>query len=209
MPMYRAGKKQGVLPVIQKSNRRGKRLNLKTIIAQFEFSEWMQISQIVILAITAYIVWLYTWETKKLRVEASKQVEETKKQTDQMIQPFLFLFLKGEAEMGISVTNISNNPALSVYLEPFYFNDRKELKATMLKDKPIPLVRPEASRDLKFEAINEQGIKEPLPAITTDFFRMDHKASVNLVFYNSSGTRFRLTGYFQKSQYYVSRIVKG
>ena len=76
--------------------------------------------QTIFLGITAVIVWLYTRETKKLRKNSEKQVNEIKKQTDQTIQPLVVLNFEeniSPLKDSLLIENIGNGTAVNIKIQ--------------------------------------------------------------------------------------------
>ena len=75
-------------------------------------------AQPVITIITAFIVWWYTVETKRLRKTAERQIETTQKQTETLQRPFVVIEPKWQkgSLIRFTVRNVGNSAAVNVEL---------------------------------------------------------------------------------------------
>lgn len=88
---------------------------------EWNWSIIVQVGEAVILAITAIIVWKYTRETTRLRVEAQRQVEvaqsqvrETQRQIEVQQRPFVII--QSVDNQGVWLRNIGNSSAINIKL---------------------------------------------------------------------------------------------
>lgn len=98
--------------------------------------------QTIILAITALIVWRYTKQTKLLR-------KETQKQTDQMIQPCLFLHMNEEPPHNFDIRCLNDNVALNIKLMPIPVKENGNKSSIIKQKKKIDYINKKSSLPLR------------------------------------------------------------
>ncbi len=72
----------------------------------------MPVLNTLILAITAVIVWWYTWETRRLRETAQRQVEVAYQQIEVQQRPLVII--KAQQPGPLTVLNIGNSAAINI-----------------------------------------------------------------------------------------------